>query len=388
MAPARVEQSLPVSCDGAPLGVTDGEECQVGASCAKRARHHPRAILGVLLWPLHPIGVSVRFDRRYLAGLLLVPAVILTACSSKSNPASSSSPPGSSSAAPAKTSTTAVGVEVSGSFGATPTLTVPPKPAPTKLTQQVLTRGTGATVAKGDTLIANYVGQTWAPKSGKANVFDSSFARGAPAAFVIGAGQVIPGWDKTLVGKTLGSRLVLTVPPADGYGASGQSSAGISGTDTLVFVVDLINTYKPDASAPGTVVGNIPSNGLPKITNVPGKKPQITSTAGVKVPTQPTSTLLVTGSGPKIDTAKTLVLQLVQTDLATGKNTQATWGQAPQTVAAQNVLSIANKLTGQNIGSRAVVLLPATPAVPASATQAAQPAAPPEILIIDVVGEF
>lgn len=329
----------------------------------------------------------MHFDRRFLAGLLVVPAVMLTACSSNSHPTSNSSPPASSSAGSTKTTTSAVGIEVSGAFGAKPTVTVPAGPAPTKLTQQVLTPGTGATVAKGDTLIANYVGQTWAPKAGKANVFDSSFARGTPAAFVIGAGQVIPGWDKTLVGKKLGSRLLLTVPPADGYGSGGQSQAGISGTDTLVFVVDLINTYKPNASAPGTVAHNIPS-GLPKITNVPGKKPEIISTAGVKAPTQPTSTLLVTGSGPKIDAAKTLVLQLVQTDLATGKHTQTTWGQAPQTVAAKNVLSVASKLTDQNIGSRAVVLLPATAAVPSSSTQAAQPAAPPEVLIVDVVGQF
>lgn len=313
---------------------------------------------------------------------------MLTACSSKSHPTHTSSQPASSSAAAAKATTTAVGIKVSGAFGATPALTVPAKPAPTKLTQQVLTSGTGATVAKGDTLIANYVGQTWAPKGGKANVFDSSFARGTPAAFVIGAGQVIPGWDKTLVGKKLGSRLLLTVPPADGYGPSGQSKAGITGTDTLVFVVDLIQTYKPNASAPGTVVQNIPTNGLPKITNVPGKKPEITSTAGVKAPAQPASTLLVRGSGPKINTAKTLVLQLVQTDLATGKHTQTTWGQAPQAVAAQNVLHVAGKLTGQNIGSRVVVLLPATPAVPANSTQPAQPAQPPGILIIDVVGQF
>lgn len=313
---------------------------------------------------------------------------MLTACSSTSHPTSSSPQPASSSAAHAKTTNTAVGIEVSGAFGATPTLTVPAKPAPTQLTQQVLSSGTGATVAKGDTLVANYVGETWAPKGGKPNVFDSSFARHAPAAFVIGAGQVIPGWDKTLVGKKLGSRLLLTVPPADGYGPSGQSKAGISGTDTLVFVVDLIKTYTPNASAPGTVVHDIPSSGLPKITNVPGKKPEITSTAGVKAPTKPTSTLLVRGSGPKIDTAKTLVLQLVQADVATGKHTQTTWGQAPQTVAAQNVLSVADKLTGQNVGSRAVVLLPATAAVPSSSSQAGHPATPPEILIIDVVGEF
>jgi peptidylprolyl isomerase len=326
----------------------------------------------------------VRFGSRRLAALLIVPAVVLTGCSS-SHPKSSSSS-GSSSATGANT--TAVGVKVSGAFDAKPTVTVPAKPAPAALTQQTISQGAGAAVAKGDTLIANYVGETWAPKNGKVDVFDSSFTRGTPAAFVIGTGKVIAGWDKSLVGKKLGTRVLLTIPPADGYGASGQSSAGITGTDTLVFVVDLVAAYKPSASAPGTPVSKLPSAGLPKITNVAGKKPAITSTAGVKVPTKPTSTLLVAGSGPKIDTAKTLALQIVQTDLATGKKTQATWGTGPQAVPGKSVLGIADKLTGQNIGSRVVVLLPASAATPASTTQQAQPAVPPQVLVIDVVGQF
>ena len=197
--------------------------------------------------------------------------------------------------------TSGVGVKVSGGFGAAPRLSIPAKPAPASLTEQTLIQGDGAKVAKGDTLVANYVGQTWAPKAGKPNVFDSSFKRGSPAAFVIGAGAVIPGWDKTLVGKKLGSQVLLTVPPSDGYGSKGQPSAGISGKDTLVFVVDLVAEYPPNASAPGTAVTHLPSTGLPKVTNVPGRQPQIISTAGVKPPTQPVSTLLVTGRGPKID---------------------------------------------------------------------------------------
>lgn len=321
---------------------------------------------------------------RHLVPLLA--GVLLAGCTThahSSAPKSSGATGSSGSAA-----TTSTGIKVSATFGQSPTLTIPSTPAPSALTQQILTQGGGATVATGDTVVANYLGQTWAAKNGAAKAFDSSFSRGAPSAFVIGRGQVIPGWDKVIVGKKLGTRLIMTLPPADGYGTSGQSSAGISGTDTLVFVVDLIAAYKPDASAPGTVAAGIPATGFPKITNVPGKKPVVLSTAGVKAPSKPESTLLVTGSGAKIDTAKTLVLQLVQTDVATGKKTQATWGTAPQTVAAQNVLNLADKLKDQNIGSRALVLIPATPATPASATRAAQPAQPPQILIIDVVGQF
>jgi peptidylprolyl isomerase len=55
-----------------------------------------------------------------------------------------------------------------------------------------------------------------------------------------GEGQVIKGWDSGLVGQAVGSRVLLVVPPADGYNSSGQSQVGINGTDTLVFVVDIL----------------------------------------------------------------------------------------------------------------------------------------------------
>jgi len=83
------------------------------------------------------------------------------------------------------------------------------------------------------------VGQIWA--TGKE--FDSSWSRSMPSGFTVGVDQLIPGWDKALVGVKVGSRLLLVVPPADGYGSAGESAAGISGTDTLVFVVDVLGAF-------------------------------------------------------------------------------------------------------------------------------------------------
>jgi peptidylprolyl isomerase len=341
--------------------------------------------------------------RLRVGTALLVPvlaAVIsLSACSSSSHSptaASSSSSQPSGSAATGSTPTTAdgpvvanIGIKVTGAFNTKPTVTFPASQPPKQLTEQTIVSGSGTPVAAGDTVITNYVGEIWPTKAGGApKVFDSSFARGAPTGFVIGTGQVIPGFDKTLVGKRMGSRVLLSIPPADGYGSSGNSQAGISGTDTLVFVVDLLADYKPDASAPGVVDSQLPATGWPTITNTAGRQPQITSVTGVKAPTSPTSKLLVRGTGAKIDPNKTLVLQLVQTDIATGKQTQSTWGQQPQLVSAQNVLSVASVLNGQNIGARAVALLPATAGQPASATATSQPATPAQILIIDVVGQY
>jgi peptidylprolyl isomerase len=121
-----------------------------------------------------------------------------------------------------------------------PTITIPSGvPAPTTLVAQPLIKGTGPVVQAGQTISAHYTGVIY--DGGKQ--FDSSWDRGTPADFVIGKGQVIPGWDEGLVGQTVGSQVLLVVPPDKGYGAQGQSSAGIKGTDTLVFVVDILDAY-------------------------------------------------------------------------------------------------------------------------------------------------
>jgi peptidylprolyl isomerase len=334
-----------------------------------------------------------------LLAALLAAVMALSACSSSSHsssaaPTSSSQPSSSTATGSAPTSGDApvvekTGIKVSGAFDTKPTVTFPASQPPKQLIEQTLVAGSGTPVAAGDTVVTNYVGEIWPAKAGSApKVFDSSFSRGAPTPFVIGAGAVIPGFDKTLVGKRMGTRMLLSIPPADGYGSSGNSQAGISGTDTLVFVVDLLDDYKPNASAPGVVDSQLPAAGWPKITNTPGQPPRIISVAGVKAPTSPISKLLVKGSGAQIDPNKTLVLQLVQTDIATGKQTQSTWGHQPQPISAQTVLSVATALKGQNIGARAIALLPASPAQPASATASSQPAVTAQILIIDVIGQY
>ncbi len=116
-----------------------------------------------------------------------------------------------------------------------PTITVPKTAAPTALVSQNLIDGAGAVVAAGQTITVHYTGALWSDGT----VFDSSWTRKAPANFVIGQGQVIPGWDKSLVGKKVGSRILLVVPPADGYGA--QANGKIPANSTLVFVIDILD---------------------------------------------------------------------------------------------------------------------------------------------------
>ena len=100
-----------------------------------------------------------------------------------------------------------------------------------------IVEGDGPVVRKGDSVTVNYHGVVW----GKDTPFDSSFNRHQPATFAIGVGQVIKGWDQTVTGHNVGSRLIISIPPEYGYGSRGVPQAGIGGGDTLVFVVDIIS---------------------------------------------------------------------------------------------------------------------------------------------------
>ena len=117
-----------------------------------------------------------------------------------------------------------------------PTVTIPAGAAPpTETVAQVLVEGAGPALAAGELVAVHYTGVLW--KDG--SVFDSSWTRNTPFAFGLGTSSVIPAWDTQLVGKTVGSRVLLVVPPKDGYGDAG-SPPKISGTDTLVFVIDIL----------------------------------------------------------------------------------------------------------------------------------------------------
>ena len=131
---------------------------------------------------------------------------------------------------------------VTAKAGSAPTLTFPSSAPPSGLVTKTLIKGTGPVVTKGEYVIAQYTGYIWRTKKS----FSSSWSSGSPFGFVLGASpeQVIPGWDTGLAGQTVGSRVMLVIPPKDGYGSAGNSQAGIKGTDTLVFVVDILDALK------------------------------------------------------------------------------------------------------------------------------------------------
>jgi FKBP-type peptidyl-prolyl cis-trans isomerase len=98
---------------------------------------------------------------------------------------------------------------------------------------EVLAEGKGDGAKSGQSITVHYTGTL---ENG--NKFDSSRDKNQPFTLVLGAGQVIKGWDAGLQGMKVGERRKLTIPAALGYGSSGQGS--IPANSTLIFDVEML----------------------------------------------------------------------------------------------------------------------------------------------------
>jgi len=185
-----------------------------------------------------------------LAALIgLSSAFVLTACGSSPSSSAGNAGTGSGSSTTRTThlaggALAAIGpipardLSPAGTSGTAPSVTVPHGSPPTSLESADLITGAGTPAEAGSTVTVQYVLATYS--SGQ--VIQSSWT-GQPFSFVLGEGQVIPGWDKGVVGMKVGGRRELIIPPGLGY-KNQSPGPGIAPNDTLFFVIDLLNVGK------------------------------------------------------------------------------------------------------------------------------------------------
>jgi FKBP-type peptidyl-prolyl cis-trans isomerase len=116
---------------------------------------------------------------------------------------------------------------------ATPAPTTPPEAPKFEIVD--ITVGSGAEAVDGKKVTVHYTGTL---QSGVK--FDSSVDRGDPFSFLLGAGQVIQGWDQGVKGMKVGGKRKLTIPPELGYGSKGVGGV-IPENAVLLFDVELLN---------------------------------------------------------------------------------------------------------------------------------------------------
>ncbi|MFD7286256.1 FKBP-type peptidyl-prolyl cis-trans isomerase [Streptomyces sp. NPDC059863] len=281
---------------------------------------------------------------RRLAGLIVVPLLLLStaACGGDGGSDSTSSKNG----LPA--------ISSGAKFGQKPTLDKGEGTPPKELKVDVLSKGDGATVKKGDAIQVNYLGQSW--DSDKP--FDNSFDRKQPFDLTVGAGMVIKGWDQGLEGQKVGSRVELGIPPELGYGAQGQGD--IKPNSTLIFVVDILKSTQVPAAAKGTAVAQ-DNIDLPKVgTNDDGKEPTVTVPKS-DPPKKLVSNYVLESDGETVKDSDTVVLNYAAYIWKDRKQFDSTYktGRTQTFPLAQLTLKgLKTGIVGKKVGSRVLIVIP------------------------------
>jgi FKBP-type peptidyl-prolyl cis-trans isomerase len=291
--------------------------------------------------------------RRLLAIIVipLLACLVIAGCGSSKPSASASSSSSSAANSNANASVTVAGV-----FGNTPVVKIPKLDANNKLTVKTVIQGTGATVTKTDAMAANFVLYFW---DGKANTLKANTFTSNPT--VIG-GTMLPGLETALVGQKVGSRVLAVIPPADGYGTAGNSQLGITGTTTLVFVIDVIKSYSHTASASGTQESD-GGGSLPTVTAHAGTAPTLAIPSN-NPPSALVTKTLIKGSGPKLAKGQYVIAQYTGYIWRTKKVFDSSWtsgspfgfviGASPEQV----ISGWDSGLAGQTVGSRVMLVIP------------------------------
>jgi FKBP-type peptidyl-prolyl cis-trans isomerase len=173
--------------------------------------------------------------RRFLLLIALVASLVLVvACGSSKKETTTPTGTRVATAAPSGTPA-ATAAQTPQTGGGPPPVSGQPTVTASGLQIIEIKVGTGAEAQKGQTVSVHYTG--WLADGTK---FDSSLDRGQPISFVLGGGQLIPGFDEGVLGMKVGGERRLIIPPDLAYGAQGRPPT-IPANATLTFDVQLVS---------------------------------------------------------------------------------------------------------------------------------------------------
>jgi FKBP-type peptidyl-prolyl cis-trans isomerase len=251
-------------------------------------------------------------------------------------------------------------VSVTGTFNKTPKVVIPKAKASAKLVYSTPIKGTGPKLVSGDSTLANVTIYKWSGT--KSTLLDSTYSTGAQ---MIPSNIGLSGLSTALKNATLGSRIVAVLPPKYGYGTSGNSQIGVTGSDTLVWVLDLLQQFSPSASASGTKVSG-GGGKLPTVsTSASGQGPTVTIPKN-SPPSKLSVTTLIKGNGAKLKAGDTVIAQYVGVNWRTGKVFSQSWPSSSQPtgepfsfqLGGQVITGWNDGLPGVTVGSRVMLVIP------------------------------
>jgi FKBP-type peptidyl-prolyl cis-trans isomerase len=241
-------------------------------------------------------------------------------------------------------------VKVSG--GDNPKLTVAKNFSADKTGTKVVKKGDGEETKSGDVLKVNYVAVNG--RTGKQ--FDNSFTSKSPLTVALTEGSVLPGFIKGLEGQNVGSRVLVAIPPKDGFGQE-QQTLGIKADDTLVFLFDIVSKVPQEAAGtakklPKDVPSIVTKDGHPSGFKATKDTPEKVTKASAHV--------VVQGTGKVIGKDQSLTAHYVGQVYPDGDVFDESWSKgAPATFQlSQLVKCWQDLIPGLKLGSRVVLVCP------------------------------
>jgi peptidylprolyl isomerase len=245
-------------------------------------------------------------------------------------------------------------VTVSADVAAKPTVEFEKPFAVAKTSNKVVAAGSGDVLAKGQTIVFDYVlvdGRT-------GEEVQTSFGQ-TPASLVLDKKQTATQLVNSLKGKTVGSRVLVAIAPKDGL-AERLNVTTVKKRDTLLFVIDVKSARKPLTRATGEAVA--PVGGLPAVALAANGKPKITIPTGVAAPPTLVSQVLIKGTGPVVTAGQTVTVHYTGVIWATGKQVDSSWDRgAPLDTMIGTGSVIAGwdeGVVGQTVGSQVLLVVP------------------------------
>jgi FKBP-type peptidyl-prolyl cis-trans isomerase len=283
--------------------------------------------------------------RRRLFAALLAPLAVTAALAG----CSSSSP----------TSTANQSVKVTGSAGSAPTVHIPAQKASSDLVTKTLVTGHGQKLSSEDSYLANFSVYIWHGKTHK--LLLSSYTSN-PEVLPVTMG--LTGLQKALSGARVGSRVLAVLPPKFAYGSSGNSQIGVTATDTMVWVVDLLKAFPPNASATGKQVST-GGGSLPTVAGTPGSAPTVKINTKTAPPSKLVVKTLIQGTGAPVKAGQSIVVRYIGSIWRTGQEFNNNWPSTSDPNTPPNVFTLGQLipawntgLVGVPVGSRVMLVVP------------------------------
>ena len=310
------------------------------------------------------------------AGLLLAS---LTACSAPGDTATECTAPITSGASSKL-------VTVDGELGSAPSVNFPTPLKTTTSQVSEIIPGTGRPVVTGEKVkieLSVYNGTTGEP------VQKSAYDATSQASVQIND-QTIKGLSEGLDCSRVGSRIAVVVAPDDAFGPQGgNATLGVSATDTLVFVIDVVKSYLTRADG-----ADQPSvNGLPGVVLAEDGTPGVSIPSG-SAPTDLQVGVLKKGTGDTVKDGEPVTVMYTGVVWDTKTVFDSTWTtKVPAEFLAADgsttqggvIPGFATALIGQTVGSQIVAVIPPDQAYGAQASGPI-PAGSTLVFVVDILG--